>query len=148
MSMQDMSSFPHVKTEYGAWPLTQPRGLSWARVETLVLCHCHTWKPCPGPVTTPARTWKVPVSFLGSNLVLEALSMSGHEQFPPREDGVRRVAPDPASWAFAGPRGDTCTLSLSHMEAMSCSCYNACKDMEDPRNETGTFHVLAGVVTG
>merc|ERR1712074_417237 len=83
-------------------------------------------------VTTPARTWKVPVSFLGSNLVLEALSMSGHEQFPPREHGVRRVALDPASWAFAGPRGDTCTLSLSHMEAMSWSCYNACKDMEGP----------------
>ena len=58
--------------------------------------------------------------------------MSGHEQFPPREDGVRRVAPDPASWAFVGPRGDTCTLSLSHMEAMSWSCYNACKDMEGP----------------
>ena len=77
--------------------LCMPRGLSWARVETLVLSHCHTWKPCPGPVTTPARTWKVPVSFLGSNLVLEALSISRYEQFPPSEDGVRCVALDPAS---------------------------------------------------
>ena len=46
---QDMNSFPHVKTEYGAWLLTQPRGLSWARVETLVLSHYLTWKLSPGP---------------------------------------------------------------------------------------------------
>ena len=48
---------------------------SWALVATLELSHYITWKQAAYPGRTPARTWMVPVKLLGSNLVLQALSL-------------------------------------------------------------------------